>query len=175
MQENVPVFVTPPPPVNTYTSRPVSIEAVQWDGTAEAASQIINWALETGGSISYWCASGSECREATSSHKLRISTLEGDMDAEAGAWVIKGTEGEFYPCKDSVFQRKYRAGDGDTSNLIIPPDLRQQLETNLDGPITVRPLSLHMTMVEASPLTLTGASEPGIEIRHTVLVTKAEG
>lgn len=38
---------------------------------------------------------------------LRIRTLEGDMLAQPGDWVIKGLEGEFYPCKDSVFKAKY--------------------------------------------------------------------
>lgn len=36
-----------------------------------------------------------------------IKTLEGTMEAKPGDWIIRGTEGELYPCKDSVFQRKY--------------------------------------------------------------------
>lgn len=38
---------------------------------------------------------------------LYISSLEGDMEALPGHYVIKGTEGEFYPCKETVFKRKY--------------------------------------------------------------------
>lgn len=38
-----------------------------------------------------------------------IQTLEGRMMAVSGDWIIRGTEGELYPCKDSVFQRKYEA------------------------------------------------------------------
>lgn len=43
-------------------------------------------------------------------HPLReadIHTLEGVMTAKAGDWIIRGTEGEIYPCKPSVFERKY--------------------------------------------------------------------
>lgn len=38
---------------------------------------------------------------------LQISTLEGTMTAQQGDWIIRGTEGELYPCKPSVFERKY--------------------------------------------------------------------
>lgn len=36
-----------------------------------------------------------------------VETLEGPLTIREGDWLIEGTEGEFYPCKDSVFQRKY--------------------------------------------------------------------
>lgn len=42
--------------------------------------------------------------------KLEIKTLEGIMIAQNNDWIIKGVEGEFYPCKDSVFQATYERG-----------------------------------------------------------------
>ena len=36
-----------------------------------------------------------------------IKTLEGKMEAAPGDWIIKGVEGEFYPCKPSVFEATY--------------------------------------------------------------------
>jgi hypothetical protein len=36
-----------------------------------------------------------------------VETLEGPLTIRCGDWLIRGTEGEFYPCKDSVFTRKY--------------------------------------------------------------------
>lgn len=42
-----------------------------------------------------------------SGEKATISTLEGDMIVCPGDWIIKGIEGEFYPCKDSIFQSTY--------------------------------------------------------------------
>ena len=36
-----------------------------------------------------------------------INTLEGNMLLTMNNWLIKGTEGEFYPCKNEVFKKKY--------------------------------------------------------------------
>lgn len=49
------------------------------------------------------------CGELGPYIELTIPTLEGDMVARHGDYIIKGTEGEFYPCKPSVFERKYEA------------------------------------------------------------------
>jgi hypothetical protein len=38
-----------------------------------------------------------------------IPTLEGDMRAELGDYIIKGTEGEFYPCKPAAFAATFEA------------------------------------------------------------------
>lgn len=40
---------------------------------------------------------------------LLISTLEGEMRANAGDWIIKGVQGEFYPCKPDIFVATYEA------------------------------------------------------------------
>jgi|SRR5581483_6224392 len=34
---------------------------------------------------------------------LKIHTLEGIMDANVGDYIIKGVNGEFYPCKPDIF------------------------------------------------------------------------
>ena len=38
---------------------------------------------------------------------LVIKTLEGNMIASIGDYIIKGLRGEFYPCKPDVFEKKY--------------------------------------------------------------------
>jgi hypothetical protein len=38
---------------------------------------------------------------------LRIYTLEGDMKADFGDWIIRGVKGEFYPCKPDIFEQTY--------------------------------------------------------------------
>ncbi len=40
---------------------------------------------------------------------LAIPTLEGVMIANEGDWIIKGVEGELYPCKPSIFEKTYEA------------------------------------------------------------------
>jgi hypothetical protein len=38
---------------------------------------------------------------------LIISTLEGDMIANIGDWIIEGVNGEIYPCKSDIFEKTY--------------------------------------------------------------------
>ena len=45
------------------------------------------------------------------SERLVISTLEGDMTAEPGDWIITGVAGEVYPCKDDIFRKTYEPVD----------------------------------------------------------------
>jgi len=38
---------------------------------------------------------------------MLIQTLEGDMTACVGDWIIKGISGELYPCKPDIFAATY--------------------------------------------------------------------
>lgn len=38
---------------------------------------------------------------------VHITTHEGIVVAKIGDWIIKGVEGEIYPCKDSIFKNTY--------------------------------------------------------------------
>lgn len=91
-----------------YRKMPVVIEAMRYQDNA-AATAIIDWALSCGATINYWCASSELCRRGTDEHVLRIATLEGNMDASIGDWIIKGVSGEFYPCKPDIFTKTYEA------------------------------------------------------------------
>jgi hypothetical protein len=92
------------PQPTTYVTRPTTITAMQFDGSIASGRRIIDWAGDD--AVIRWTTDTPQ--------QLGIETLEGTMKAAAGAWVIKGTEGEFYPCKDSVFQRKYQAAPVET-------------------------------------------------------------
>src|SRR5699024_11942622 len=37
----------------------------------------------------------------------KIKTLEGTMQANSGDYIIKGVDGEIYPCKPDIFKRTY--------------------------------------------------------------------
>jgi len=39
--------------------------------------------------------------------KIDIETLEGIMTANPGDWVIRGVEGELYPCNSAIFKQTY--------------------------------------------------------------------
>lgn len=53
------------------------------------------------------------------SEPMTIETLEGDMLGNTGDWLIQGVEGEFYPCKDSVFRKTYSSQDATLNDFYI--------------------------------------------------------
>ena len=82
-----------------YKSKVVEIEAIQLNH--ENLERIWTW---MGDAYSSHEEAGNDL-----SLSMPIETLEGTMTANEGDWIIKGLEGEFYPCKDSIFKRKYEA------------------------------------------------------------------
>lgn len=40
-----------------------------------------------------------------------IETLEGEMLASPGDWIIKGVKGEYYPCKPDIFAMTYEKSE----------------------------------------------------------------
>lgn len=90
-----------------YRKRPVVIDAVQWDGTARAATPIINWILDGGGTARYHEPVEEPARHAYEPPTIVIDTLEGPHHTRPDDWVIKGVQGEFYPCKPDIFEATY--------------------------------------------------------------------
>lgn len=45
------------------------------------------------------------------SEELMIQTLEGNMKADPGDWIITGIHGEKYPCKPDIFEKTYEPVD----------------------------------------------------------------
>jgi hypothetical protein len=43
--------------------------------------------------------------------EMIIHTLEGDMRANVGDWIITGLRGEQYPCKPDIFEKTYERID----------------------------------------------------------------
>lgn len=77
-----------------YRKKPVVIEAVQFTGSNRREV------------LAFIYPSMSEDAEAMELPVV-ISTLEGDMTASPGDYIIKGTGGEFYPCKPAIFAATY--------------------------------------------------------------------
>lgn len=80
-----------------YRKKPVVIEAVQFDGTDKS----VDWLLPQ-------LKSGEVGR---ANNKLYIKTLEGVMTANMGDYIIKGVNGELYPCKQDIFLKTYEPAD----------------------------------------------------------------
>lgn len=82
-----------------FRKKPVEIEAMQLD--ANNAAEVALWC---GGAL--W-EDPMFFPEAHRSTHVVIHTLEGTMHATPGDWVIKGIQGEFYPCKPDIFAATY--------------------------------------------------------------------
>jgi hypothetical protein len=39
--------------------------------------------------------------------ELTIKTLEGELHVSIGDWIIRGVNGELYPCKPDIFEKTY--------------------------------------------------------------------
>lgn len=79
-----------------------------FDGTASTATPIIDWILDSENTATFDCPisdSHPECEDGN--HFLTIRTLEGDMKAMPGDYIIRGVQGEFYPCKPDIFAETY--------------------------------------------------------------------
>lgn len=59
--------------------------------------------------VKEWCNGELVPNAETSGYDLYISTLEGIMCADINDYIIRGVEGEFYPCKPDIFEKTYEA------------------------------------------------------------------
>ena len=85
-----------------YRKKPVVIEAVRFhEDAGMEPTEISQWC---GGKVVSWAMS-----EASEDLLLEIPTLEGTMTATYGDYIIKGVQGEFYPCKPDIFAKTYEA------------------------------------------------------------------
>lgn len=50
-------------------------------------------------------------RASPGSDVILIKTLEGEMRAERGDWIIRGVAGELYPCKPDIFAATYEPAE----------------------------------------------------------------
>lgn len=85
--------------VQTFRKKPVVIEAIPLTES-------------NGGEIARWCGGRYHEEVNPRDHKdvaiyLEIPTLEGVMRANKDDWIIKGVQGEFYPCKPDIFHETY--------------------------------------------------------------------
>jgi len=102
-----------------YKKLPVEIEAFQWDGRAESATEIIEWVLSNGGTATY-----DDREDLDMDPVIHIRTLEGSMEAGKDWYVIKGIEGEFYPCRADIFEKTYRRDPNTEAGFIdLGPEL----------------------------------------------------
>ena len=72
-----------------FRKKPVMIEAIQWRG--DNLEEIKDF-------MGYY---------EYAKKNLIIHTLEGKMIAQVNDWIIRGVQGEYYPCKPDIFEKTY--------------------------------------------------------------------
>lgn len=77
-----------------YRKKPVVIEAVQF---TKPMLEKRGWPT--------WLAAANHVR--IFDDQLLIETLEGNLFANVGDWIIRGVKGELYPCKNDIFEQTY--------------------------------------------------------------------
>lgn len=85
-----------------YRKKPVTVEAQRFDGTYDSALAIVSWIKANS-----WLKVAIRVAHPTEDFCVVIPTLEGDMRAERGDYIIRGIKGEFYPCKPDIFEASY--------------------------------------------------------------------
>lgn len=106
-----------------YKKKPVTVSAIQWTGKNKRE-------------ISNFLTSDNKRFFDFDADRLFIKTLKGRMSADVGDYIIKGVEGEFYPCKSSIFMKTYDKNEeekvrvlkqydekGDLKNYWIPGEM----------------------------------------------------
>lgn len=80
--------------------KPVTIECMKWTG-------------ENSVEVKYFCGDKvTFIPDTILGHSVAaIQTLEGTMSASPGDIIIKGVNGEFYPCKPGIFKKTYEFVD----------------------------------------------------------------
>jgi hypothetical protein len=81
-----------------YRGKPVLIDAMRLQASTRA--DIIAWLGDQ------WLD-----REQFDPVNLHIKNEHGVVIAEVGDWIIKGSRGEFYPCKHATFNEKYEVAN----------------------------------------------------------------
>lgn len=105
-----------------YRKRPVEIEAMQFAGSASDAHAVYSWVERNTAGIFEPLDVIEGRRSAPASGvsidprdgRMIIATLEGLHWADPGDWIIRGVQGEFYPCKPDIFAQTYEDVDNQT-------------------------------------------------------------
>ena len=83
-----------------FRKKPVEVDAMLLNENSQ--SEIVRWCHEG-------CPPEMNSIAKADCNGLLIRTLEGEMRATFGDYIIKGVKGEFYPCKPDIFKATYEA------------------------------------------------------------------
>ena len=80
-----------------YRSKPIEVEAIEWEGTDKSWKALHAF-------------TGEKVRIELfplGANYLRVYTLNGEVQASPGDFIVKGVLGDFYPCKPEAFHARW--------------------------------------------------------------------
>jgi len=101
-----------------YTKKPVTIEAFQMtkerrESNADWPSWLhVAWVKSPDEIGAVYPENANTNDGSNGKDRLRIRTLEGDQLVSFDDFIIKGVQGEIYPCKPDIFSDTYVNTDG---------------------------------------------------------------
>lgn len=93
--------------IRQYRKKPVVVEAVRLNTTN--MPEVADWIGGDTAKIVVESEEAWKLGKSVPGFSMTIHTLEGDMTAKSGDYIIKGIHGEFYPCKQDIFEKTYEA------------------------------------------------------------------
>ena len=92
-----------------YRKKPVVIEAMQLENNYDSIVKVVEWVenIDMSTSVIGMNATVRNIQD----YGYFINTLEGKMRANFGDYIIKGVQGEFYPCKPDIFEKTYEVAE----------------------------------------------------------------
>lgn len=85
-----------------YKKKPVIIEAIQLLNNNSSIEECLKFIYNV-------FITDDDIETVKNDKHIRIQTLEGDIKASFGDYIIKGVNGEFYPCKPDIFEKTYES------------------------------------------------------------------
>lgn len=92
-----------------FRKKPVEIEAFRIPIEAEDGEEA--FMVGQGRLLGWFIRHTFEDYQIADDNGVDIYTLEGVMHASPGDWIIRGVQGEFYPCKPDIFSDTYTRSD----------------------------------------------------------------
>ena len=103
--------------IKKYIKKHIPVEAVQWEGRpGNNTPDEHNFLFDK-------AQFGIEGEEVV----LIVHTLEGDMKAHPGDYIVKGVDGEFYPVKKEIFEKTYVEAKEDDEFISVRKDRLEEL------------------------------------------------
>lgn len=89
-----------------YRKKPVEVEVIKLEDDDKSIIDALNFIFNIGIKAGY---DGTKLtlKDIRRDGGIEIETLDGTMLASFGDYIIKGVNGEFYPCKPDIFEKTY--------------------------------------------------------------------